>query len=222
MACRNSIEIVDDAAEARVTSYQFSGDSQLTEQEIERYITFLKTSGLLTLLSQLKSVPDYVTGVEVGMDTNARKNRGGMCGVQAIQPFVSQAQQKLVGLSVKYEAGYNFLASQGFRIPESFRGIVWDIALWTQSPKPRLTVVEVNHYGGSGSKPSAIAREYSARQAELDKAGVGFLWVTDGRGWPSMRNPLREAFESIHYIINIRLAKDGLLEWALRRQLFSN
>jgi DpnII restriction endonuclease. len=220
MACRNTVEIVEDAAEARVSSYDFSSiGAELTEQEIERYTTFLKTSGLLGLLSQIKSVSDYVTGVEVGMDTNARKNRGGNCGTQAIVPFISQAQQNLPQISVKFEASYDFLATQNFNLPEKFRGIIWDVAFWTRSAMPKLTVMEINHYGGTGSKPPAIAREYAGRQIDLDLAKVGFIWVTDGRGWVSMHHPLREAFDSIHYIISIRLAKDGLLDWALRQQL---
>lgn len=222
MACRNTIEIVEDIAEARVSTYDFRNvGTQLTDAEIERYTNFLLTSGLLALLSQIKSVPDYVTGVEVGMDTNGRKNRGGHCGTQAILPFITQAQQNIPNLNVKFEAGFDFLASQNCSLPEKFRGIVWDAAFWTDSSIPQFAVMEINHYGGGGSKPSAIAREYTARQADLSETNAGFIWVTDGRGWLAMRNPLREAFDNIDYIINIRLAKDGQLEWALRRQLLT-
>jgi type II restriction enzyme len=220
MACRNSIEIVEDSAEARVTTYDFKPiGAELSEAEIEHYVRFLTNSGLLALFARIKSVADYVTGVEVGMDTNARKNRGGCCGIQAIRPFITQAQRRVPNLDVKHEASFDFLAAQGFALPDMFRGVVWDVAFWTGGAYPRLAVVEVNHYGGSGSKPPAIAREYVARQPALDAAGIGFIWVTDGRGWLDMRNPLREAFDGIHYLVNIQLAKAGLLEWALRRLL---
>jgi len=223
MACRNSIEIVENAAEAHVTTYDFKpAGERLTEDEVEHYVEFLTASGLLSLLERIKSVPDYVTGVEVGMDTNARKNRGGHCGMQAIRPFIEAAQQNLPGLEVKFEAGFDFLSTQGFVLPEKFRGIVWDVAFWTRARSPRLTVMEVNHYGTSGGKPSAIAREYTGRQTDLDATDIGFIWVTDGRGWLNMLNPLREAFNGIRHLVNIRLAKDGQLEWALRRLLYDD
>lgn len=222
MACRNSVEIVDDISEARVTSYNFTHTSTaLTETEIERYVKFLTTSGVLSLLGQINSVPDYVTGVEVGMDTNGRKNRGGECGIRAIYPFILEAQQHIPELCIKSEASFSYLTSQGFQVPEKFDGVVWDLAFWIDSSRSRLTVMEVNHYGSSGSKPPAIAREYIERQPALDEAGIGFIWVTDGRGWHKMRKPLRAAFDSLHYLININLAREGLLKWALCRLLLT-
>ena len=99
-------------------------------------------------------------------------------------------------------------------MPEKFHGVIWDVAFWTHSSPPRLVVMEVNHYGSSGGKPPAIAREYTERQPYLDEAEVGFIWVTDGLGWHDMMTPLRDAFYGIHHLINIQLAREGYLEWA--------
>src|SRR2546423_690151 len=38
MACRHTIELVEDSAEARVSTYNFNPQLQLTEAEIERYV----------------------------------------------------------------------------------------------------------------------------------------------------------------------------------------
>ncbi len=224
MGCRGmSLEMVDSAAEARVSSYSFKAPpigARLSEAETDCYVGFLLRSGLLDLLSRIRFAPDYVTGVEVGMDTNARKNRGGKCGVAALAPFVEQAEARIPGLRVQSEATYGFLTKLGCRLPANYEDIRWDWAFWHDSENGlegrRFVVSEVNHYGGTGSKPPAIAREYTGRQTEMDAAGVGFIWVTDGAGWAKMRNPLLEAFTKIRYMVSIGLAADGLLEWALR------
>jgi type II restriction enzyme len=221
MACRNSVQLMEEQNAAQVTAYNFPKKSRpLSNDEIEYYVRFLCSSKLFELLERIKSVPDYVTGVEVGMDTNGRKNRGGECGVKAIQPFVEQSLTSLPSLQAKAEATYDFLASEGCTLPEAFRNERWDWAFWTKAEPRRLTVMEVNHYGSSGSKLKAIARDYVGRQKALEAAGIGFIWVTDGRGWLKSRHALREAFDSVNCLINIRLARDGHLEWALRR-LFS-
>lgn len=223
IACRRTVQMVEDIAAVRVVTYDFpSTNTAPSDAEIEHYIRFLVSSGVMRLLERIKSVPDYITGIEVGMDTNGRKNRGGCCGEKAIEPFITAARERMETLNYKAQAGFDFLTAQGCQLPAEFRGVVWDHAFWTKTLPRRLAVMEVNHYGGSGSKPPAIAREYVGRQAGLDKAGIGFLWVTDGIGWLDMKNPLREAFGSIAHIINIRLASEGQLEWALRRLLLQD
>jgi len=158
-----------------------------------------------------------VTGVEVGMDTNGRKNRGGKCGVKAISPFVDEALSKLPFLESKVESTFDFLSSRGCVLPEIYRGERWDWAFWLKDAPRRLVVMEVNHYGGGGSKLKSIARDYAGRHRSLAAAGIGFIWVTDGLGWLATKNALREAFQSMPYLVNVALAKDGLLEWALRQ-----
>ena len=221
MGCRGPVQIADDTAEALVTTYNFVDPGlNISEAEVEFYVQFLLTSHLMELLEHIQSVPDYVTGVEVGMDTNGRKNRGGDCGSRAIEPFIKKAELILAGVSVQQEVTYERLALEGCILPDQFRGVRWDWAFWTKLRPRRFAVMEVNHYGSSGSKPPEVARDYVARQPVLDAAGVGFIWVTDGLGWMKMKNPLREAFTGIHHLINVKLASDGMLEWALRRSLF--
>ena len=46
---------------------------------IEDYVRFMKETGLFDLLQNhiINNIYDYLLGVEVGLDSNARKNRGG-------------------------------------------------------------------------------------------------------------------------------------------------
>ncbi|MFX1297816.1 MAG: DpnII family type II restriction endonuclease [Promethearchaeota archaeon] len=43
---------------------------------ISNYYAFIKKAGIIGLFSTIKDFYDYVMGLEVGMDTNARKNTG--------------------------------------------------------------------------------------------------------------------------------------------------
>lgn len=83
----------------------------------------------------------------------------------------------------------------------------------------RFVVMEVNHYGSSGSKPPAIAREYEGRAKDMKNTKGGFIWVTDGLGWKQMLNPLRNAFNAIDHIMNIKLAAARQLEHTLNKLL---
>lgn len=216
------IPLAGDLSQGLVKSYDFSAPSApLTESQVETYVEFLLKSGILFLLEQIKSVFDYVTGVEVGLDSNARKNRSGKCAIEALHPAVEQALRHLPQIESKAEATYAFLAAQGCTLPGNFTRKKWDWAFWTLKAPRRFAVVEVNHYGSTGSKPEAIAAEYAARQQILNEVGIGFIWVTDGCGWLKMRRALREAFDRVDYLLNIQLAKEGQLEWALRRLLQS-
>src|SRR2546423_1136411 len=121
MACRKSVQLLDEKAEGQILTYNFPKRSKrLTEEEVEYYVRFLCDSRILTLLERIESVPDYVTGVEVGMDTNGRKNRGGNCGVKAIRPFVEESLRAIPFLQSKEEATFNYLKSQGCFLPEAF------------------------------------------------------------------------------------------------------
>src|SRR2546423_9243423 len=147
MACRKSVQLLDEKAEGQILTYNFPKRSKrLTEEEVEYYVRFLCDSRILTLLERIESVPDYVTGVEVGMDTNGRKNRGGDCGVKAIRPSIEEALKRFPCLRSREEATFNFLSSQGCVLPESFRDMRWDWSFWVKDDPQRLVVMEVNHY----------------------------------------------------------------------------
>jgi type II restriction enzyme len=216
------ISLAEDLSLGLIKSYDFSAThAPLTDIQVETYVEFLLKSGILFLLEQIKSVFDYATGVEVGLDSNARKNRSGKCAIEALRPTVEQALRKFPQIESRAEATYAFLAAQGCALPGGFTRKKWDWAFWTRKAPRRFAVVEVNHYGSTGSKPEAIAAEYAARQQVLNEAGIGFIWITDGYGWLKMRPALREAFDRVDHLINIRLAKEGQLEWALRRLLIT-
>jgi len=217
MACRGDVTLMDDHAAASVTTYKFDAGQNHAADDVDGYVRFLTSSGLLDLLGRIRCVPDYATGVEVGLDTNGRKNRGGKAGVAALAPFVDEAVAKVGGLQSKSEASFGFLKQNGFAVPANLKGVTWDWALWQPGSNGVRVVVEVNHYASSGSKPIEVSRDYIARDEILRGSGVVFLWVTDGLGWLKSLAPLEQAYHSMSHVINIRLAADGYLPW-----LFAN
>ncbi len=93
--------------------------------------------------------------------------------------------------------------------PEALRPKKFDHAIISGT---KATNIEVNFYGGPGSKPSEIVKSYIDRQRDLKAAGWRFVWLTDGAGWKSMQNPLRDGVDHIDYVINAHLLRVGLLE----------
>lgn len=59
-------------------------------------VLFLKESGFLDLISDrsIKSIPDYFIGVEVGLDSNGRKNRSGASMENLVEFFVKDICQR--------------------------------------------------------------------------------------------------------------------------------
>ena len=214
LACRGSMSILEDAATAHVETFDFAPKDKLCDEEIERYTQFIGESGLLDLLSNIKSVPDYVTGVEVGLDTNGRKNRSGNLAIRALMPHIETVKIAHPQIQFWPERTHFWLEQNGCKLPREMDGFKWDGAFFHQATG-KWVLMEVNHYGTVGSKPSAIANDYIARERELLALGIGFLWVTDGWGWLRMTGPLRRAWNELRWMTTIQLARDGLLEHAL-------
>ena len=214
LACRGSISILEDAKTAHVETFDFAPKDKLCDAEIERYARFIGESGLLELLANIKSVPDYMTGVEVGCDTNGRKNRSGELAVRALMPHIESVQLKHPEIAFWPERTHSWLAAHGCKLPDEMDGFKWDGAFFSPA-SGKWVLMEINHYGTVGSKPAAIVNDYIARERELLSLGVGFLWVTDGWGWLKMGAPLRRAWNELRFLTTIQMARDGLLEHAL-------
>lgn len=73
--------------------------------------------------------------------------------------------------------------------------------------------IETNFYAGRGSKLNETARSYKMIVEEAEKVvGFEFVWFTDGRGWISARNNLKEPFDNMDNIYNIADMKSGIMK----------
>ena len=187
----------------------------LNNELIEYYYYFFIKTGLKNLFCKyrVKNLVDYVFGVEVGLNSNARKNRTGkmmeyivfkhlenFCIKNPSFIFIEQATQQKI-----YE---NFGVS--IQIDKNSRR--FDFALFNQITK-KLYLIEVNFYSGGGSKLKATAGEYQYLNDFLKSQGIEFIWITDGKGWLTALNPLEETFNHNDYVINLYMLKLGILEY---------
>jgi len=63
---------------------------------VDQYIVFMQKTGLFDLLENhlVNNLYDYVTGVETGLDSNGRKNRGGHLMENLVESFLIKSNVK--------------------------------------------------------------------------------------------------------------------------------
>jgi type II restriction enzyme len=211
LACRDGVIKMLDSIEPYI-NYKIIDFSKnnYTTKEIDDVVGFTEKTGLLAMLCQIESATDYLLGVEVGLDTNARKNRSGLFMEKMVKEVISDLVSRHTGMKWMEQKSFKNIDSEfGISSPLSLRNRKFDHVVINEG---RATNIEVNFYGGSGSKPSEIVSSYINRNEVLSSAGWRFVWVTDGKGWKTMQRPLRVGVEYIDYVVNTYLIRKGLLE----------
>lgn len=187
-------------------SYVFSFKEM--NYSIDDYKMFMRKTGLFDLLEKhiLGNLVDYVTGVETGLDSNGRKNRGGHLMENVVEKFIQKAgfiknksyfkEMYIHEITEKWNIDLSAISNEG-RMEKRFDYVV--------KTKNHIYVIETNFYGSGGSKLNETARSYKQIAQEVATIpGVTFVWFTDGKGWNSARNNLRETFDVLETIYNIQ------------------
>lgn len=167
---------------------------------LQNIIEYIEKTGLAYILKNksITNLVDYVFGIEVGLDTNARKNRGGdnMANLVA-QTFIKS------GITFKREVNsseFDDIKSLGQDLKR------FDFAV---STKKKTYLIETNFYNVGGSKLNEVARSYSEIAPKINKyPNYEFVWITDGTGWLSAKNKLEEAYSIIPSIYNLANIKN--------------
>ncbi|MDE5660544.1 MAG: type II restriction endonuclease [Muribaculaceae bacterium] len=184
---------IDENGNILLVSDYFTSPEQVTK--------FLNYTGLTEVFQkkQIKNLVDYVFGVEVGLDSNARKNRGG----HIMEALVANIFDKH-GISYEQEVYYT-------EFPEIVRALGADNKRFdfVVKAKDKTYLIEANFYTGGGSKLNEVARSYSELAPKINAVpGFEFVWITDGIGWESARNKLEEAFAHIPSVYNLTSIKE--------------
>jgi type-2 restriction enzyme mboI len=164
-------------------------------QSADKIIDFLNNTGLADVFrdKNIKNLVDYVFGIEVGLDTNARKNRGGDNMSKAVQSLFDRA-----GIYYKKEVRntiFTDIESLGADVKQ------FDFVIKT---KIKTYVIETNYYNSGGSKLNEVARAYTDVAPKINQyPQYEFVWITDGQGWKTAKNKLQEAYIHIPSVYNL-------------------
>lgn len=182
---------------------------------IEDYKLFMRKTGLFDLLSNhiINNLYDYVTGVETGLDSNGRKNRGGHQMEDLVESYIQKAGFKrdvnyfkemyVSEVSRKWNIDLSAVSNQGKMEKR------WDFVVKTDNC---IYLIETNFYGSSGSKLNETARSYKTIATEMKNIkGAKFVWFTDGAGWKSAAGNLEETFDVLDDIYSIKDMQNGIM-----------
>lgn len=200
-------------ADSDIIEYDFN-KRDLGENEIDKIILFFEQTGLEYFFNNIsqQSLYDYVSGVEVGLDTHARKNRSGKAMELVLEPIIKEITNKY-GFELIVQKPFKVLAKYGIEIGRDISDRKSDFLI--VKPSGAIINIEVNYFSGTGSKPQEIVDSYINRQNDLDKYGFEFIWVTDGYGWKRQKNQIRKGFNQVDYLMNLHFVREGLLEEVL-------
>lgn len=173
------------------------------EQTPEQYKYFMEKTGLFDMLQNhiISSLYDYVTGVEVGLNSNGRKNRGGHQMEDLVESFLKEAnveyykEMYLTEIESKWGINLSSISAEGTSTKR------WDFVVKTNS---MIYVIETNFYASGGSKLNETARSYKMIAEESSGIpGFKFVWITDGGGWKRAKRNLEETFNVLDTLYNI-------------------
>lgn len=204
----NEIYAIDEDGEY---NYNFSKMNYSAEQ----YKVFMRKTGLFDLIANhiISNLVDYATGVETGLDSNGRKNRGGHLMENLVEGYIQKAgyvkgkdyfkEMNLSEIEKKWNIDLSAISNQG-KAEKRF-----DFVIKTDND---IYGIETNFYGGGGSKLNETARSYKTLALETNTIdGFKFAWFTDGKGWNSARNNLEETFDVLDDVYNINDLESGII-----------
>lgn len=206
LAVRN-LEIYCQDERGAVT-YNFDSPSQ----SIEQYKYFMRQTGLFDLLANhvIGNLYDYATGVEVGLDSNGRKNRGGHQMENLVESFLKKAG--VTYYTEKYDNEVEEMFGLDLSAISANRTSTkrFDFVVKTSD---MVFGIETNFYTSGGSKLNETARSYKMIAEESKNIdGFKFIWITDGEGWKSARRNLQETFLVLPTLYNIRDLENGIFQ----------
>ncbi len=194
---------------------EFSYNFKKAKYSPEQYAVFMRKTGLFELLEKhiIHTLVDYVTGVETGLDSNGRKNRGGHLMEDLVESYIVKAgfeknktyfkEMYIHEITEKWGIDLSAISNSG-KMEKRF-----DFVIKTDKT---IYGIETNFYASGGSKLNETARSYKQIAQEVATInGFEFVWFTDGSGWTSARHNLEETFDVMEHIYSIDDLEKGIL-----------
>lgn len=207
----SQINILVDYKKKKLVYENYDFDKKnLTDSDIDKYLNFITKTGVKDLIvsQKVKNLVDYMIGVEAGLDSNGRKNRGGKSMESIVDFFISDLCNRK-GLNYLKEANAKLIKSKwNLTIPVDKSSRRYDFVINNGN---EIIIFETNFYSGGGSKLKSTAGEY---RNLFDVLGgkFKFVWITDGAGWKTTQLPLRETFNHNDFVFSLDMLEKGILD----------
>lgn len=197
IAVRDKDDVVLDANGNFYPLYSYFEDG-------EKVYEFIRQTGLERIFCNrnIKDLNDFVFGVEVGLDSNARKNRSGKVMENHISGLFFQAQ-----LNFKEQVDIREFEDLCQAFGDDIKKFDFVVC-----GKDKTYFIEANFYTISVSKLNEVARSYQDLALKFEAfPNYEFIWITDGTGWLDAKNKLQEAYKSVE-IYNLSNVGDFILK----------
>jgi len=194
---------------------EFTYNFKKPNLSVEQYKIFMRKTGLFDLIANhvVNNLVDYATGVETGLDSNGRKNRGGHLMENLVEGFIQKAgfvkgityfkEMNISEITEKWGINLSAISNQG-KMEKRF-----DFVIKTEN---MIYGIETNFYASGGSKLNETARSYKQIAQESDTIdGFTFVWFTDGKGWNNAKHNLEETFDVLQHVYNIGDLENGII-----------
>lgn len=185
--------------------------------DVELYVEFMQKTGIFELLQShiVGDLLDVGLGINIGLDSNARKNRGGDQMEDLVEFYIKQAGfvkdvtyfKELYLEDVEKKWGYDLsnISADGTSTKR------FDFVVKPEGSE-EVYICECNCYSSSGSKLNETARSFKAISLEAKEIEhVHFVWFTDGAGWLKTKKNLKETYDVQEDIYNIADLKNGII-----------
>ncbi len=179
---------------------------------VEQYAEFMDRVGLFDMMSNhiTNNLYDYALGIETGLDSNGRKNRGGHLMEDLVEKYLRKTgktyhkEMYLEEVEKRYGLDLSTISNNGGSTKR------FDFIL---EGKGCVYGIEVNFYTGGGSKLNETARSYKMLAEEANTLkGFKFVWITDGKGWHTTKGNLKETFDVMEHIYCIKELQESVLD----------
>lgn len=198
-------------------------EKQIQNGEYDKVYDFLENVGVTALFTkkQIHNLHDYVFGVEVGLDSHARKNRTGTLMEKAVAKILKDIENKG---KIDWSASQLTLTKvfpfilQKNQLSEKLQAAIEKVSFWKKKfdfiyqAHKTIFFVECNVYNSQGSKIDSTFGQYCKLSKEIDdlnsidsNLNFAFVWITGGFFW---KNNLKKFFLFQKKLSNLLTLKD--------------
>ena len=178
----NDRQYIDELTQ-EINEYSFSSENEV--------FSFMKGTKLINLFQNVNNLQDYVFGIEVGMDTNARKNRGGKIMEHTIENLLKEQ-------GIKYETQKHLKNIKELSVnSKKIKRVDFYFEL-----NNKKYLIESTFYNSPGSKISETMNSFVDFTNKIENTNFEVIWVSDGPGMKTIKNLVKEQWNNVN-LMNI-------------------